>query len=384
MTTISNYSHLSATMREDLTGELQPWGDGADRPMVLTFRRQATLEACQSRGLVKQVGQHWQRIAEPTEAGQRARAFLLKAADVPAKVIPWLERAESNGLVAEEAKGSGTIRSWTVRAPEQSADRTQLWLYWGPGKRGGRLSINVYHSHGDHHRNVTMQRARIALEMLADSERNRLHRLKVAEQAMEQVGREVERLDVPNDRDLELCSAARLSTVAHLRHRTDPGLPGWFMVGQVIRIGKLMTWLEVVETHLGTDGRVDWVAVTLNGGWTGRPVIYGEHPQAVGKLAMLEDGPGLEADQLRNWPKNLRAARDAVQLVMQDQCLGGWVSHLADPPAAPPRVLVNAQDNTDPTRHVVLLQRYVPYRCAVRLVSVGMRERFPIIEIRPA
>ncbi|HJW36570.1 MAG TPA: hypothetical protein VJ769_08020, partial [Actinomycetes bacterium] len=122
MTIVSNYSDLSPAMRAGLGH----WNTA----------KAGTRKALIARGLVQD------HRGVLTEAGQRAQAHLL--ADVPAKVAPYLDRARQAGLEIRRPDDSGTLKSWTISTPNP-IDRTQIWLYWSPGARGGRLAVTVYY-----------------------------------------------------------------------------------------------------------------------------------------------------------------------------------------------------------------------------------------------
>lgn len=64
----------------------------------------------------------------------------------PAKLAPFLGRAERLGLLVRESDDeTSTIRAWTVGPdPAERYVSHQLFVYWTPGTRGGRVSFYCY------------------------------------------------------------------------------------------------------------------------------------------------------------------------------------------------------------------------------------------------
>jgi hypothetical protein len=397
MTIVRNYSDLSPVMRDTLLiGE-------ADTPRTAL---QVTGDALQCRGLVDGIGNNWYRL---TDAGKRARAALEKAATIPLKIQPWLDKAESLGLEVHESERSGSLRSWTIGTPNP-IDNTQVWIYFTDSPRGGRVGFTVYHGSSVRPtRKATRRFASIAMNDMGESLQRHLAReaakdaaeeaelaaldpsnpappgwdLDTARSALGQVFAELDGAVIPNDDETQRAEAAGL-TVSQLRERVDPARPGWFMVGQIIFDNIAKTYHQVTAVELGSDGKVARVAVTLNGGHGGKWYWFGDHPDATADLGMLEFSVGLDDDRRRPWPKGLRAAHEAVRLVLIDQVLSGWVAgQVYETPEQGYYLVVNVPDGTDPTRHLELLRRYVPYRnTIVELSSSAQYDRYPTIVIR--
>lgn len=179
MTIVTNYASLSPAMRDALTAELQPWGESDEnKPAVLVLKSQATLDALAKRGLVEQRGERWQRYAEPTEAGHRARAALAVPPEQqePAKVAVILDRARELDLVVwMDPNRLETMRHWAISSPNPH-DRSKVWLYWHRGRNGGTLHITVYYGPNHQQRNATRTRAFIRLNNMAESLQRHLER----------------------------------------------------------------------------------------------------------------------------------------------------------------------------------------------------------------
>lgn len=65
--------------------------------------------------------------------------------EVPEKVTRFLRIAERRNLpVAEvpDPTGLTDIRAWRITASRAIAD--EVWVYWTPGQRGGRLTFRVF------------------------------------------------------------------------------------------------------------------------------------------------------------------------------------------------------------------------------------------------
>lgn len=68
------------------------------------------------------------------------------AIKIPAKVQGFLDRAAAAGLKVEDLGNVSEymeLYSWAISSPVE-LDRYQLWLYWTPGRNGGRLTIRHY------------------------------------------------------------------------------------------------------------------------------------------------------------------------------------------------------------------------------------------------
>lgn len=75
----------------------------------------------------------------------------------------------------------------------------------------------------------------------------------------------------------------------------------------------------------------------------------------------------------------LPAALEGVQRTLADQGLNGWAAGMVEPK----RIVVNLPNGTDPTRHLELLARHVPYRASVTLLNSTAPTRWPVIVISP-
>lgn len=399
MAIVTNYSDLSPAMRAALIDE--------------TTTRHGTAEALVKRNLVSILpSRNSQWPLELTEAGRRAQEALRepeKAA--PAKVSLYLEKADKLGLEVTETQRAGAMRSWTISSPNP-IDNSQLWVFWTPSARGGRLALTTYWGPHSKPRRDTRRGAFITLDMMGESLQRHLERqaVKDEEEAQRIAGTltvaeiEAARTDLfedgryparvavytraleikrattaPRDEEEELAEAAGL-TVAQLRERTDPTRPGWFEVGQGVQDNRTdkPVYHQIIGVHQSGD-RVEWVAVSTNGGFGRKPIVYGDHPEAVGTLADLETA-GFRPHERRAWPR-LRSAQEGIRLALIDQQLTGWARGMVDPE----RVVVNIPDGTDPTRHLVLLRRYCPYRAKVTLLAhpEPHRNSYPMIVVTP-
>lgn len=358
MTVVSNYASLSPPMRTALR-------EG--------YANLATLHALESQGMamqavgVSQRGSQWPLTL--TAAGERAAAALIKSEEIPLKIQPWLDKATALGLEVSESERSGSLRSWTVDTPNP-IDNTQVWIYWTDSARGGRVGFTVYHGSSVRPtRKATRRFAAIAMTDMGESLQRHLDReaRKAAELAIE-----------PAD--------AVPSTVVPTveRHQADPTRPGWLVVGQHIHDHVTGDSYQVTAVELGRDGKVARVAVTVNGGYGGAWRWYGDHPDAFAGLQILEgDHIGLAGHDRRPWPR-LRAAHEAIRRLLMDQVLSGWAAGIVyEKPADGGYVVVNIPDGTDPTRHLELLRRYVPYRATVELRSSTTYDRYSTIVIEP-
>ncbi len=377
---------------------------------------------------------------------------------VPAKIQSWIDRAAKLGLTVESGQIEGTdIRTWTVASPNP-IDGYELWLYFTPGRNGGRLGITHYHgvTGGRHNRTrPTQKMARIIMGEMGESLQRHLQRqaraiaeeaavlavttsaddlraalqemaklkatgpypaqrvkvytealrLIACREALATVGAELDGAEIPAlagcgcPLDLiadaghqEGCTtgaeesdrAERLGiTVQQLRAETDPTRPGWFEVGQGITDRANGTHHRVALIEHDNAGKVARVAVSTNGGYGRKLHWYGEHPEAVAGLDALE-GPhvGMDDTERRPWPRGLASAQSAIGNVLTDQCLSGWAVGRLDPD----RIVVNVPNGTDPTRHFILLERYIPYRdVSIRLRNPGKGNRllYPTIVIEP-
>lgn len=258
--------------------------------------------------------------------------------NTPDKVTTLIADATAVGLTVTREETRGEMHSWTISSPNP-IDNTQVWLFWTPGQRDGRLALTVYYGpHTGQRRTVTRRSVRYTLTDMAESLQRHL------------------------DREAAKAAAAPKVTIA----QPDPARPGWFMVGQVI----MDRWAGTSHTVLDVEhrnGRTSSVLVSRDGGY-GKPVWYGDAPDAIAPLSALE-GPhiGRPENTMRAWPKSIYSAIEATKLTLHDQCLSGYVL------AAPNQrgVVVNLPRDTDPERHLILLQRYMPYPCHVGIHQVS-------------
>lgn len=492
MTIVRNYSDLSPAMRDALT----TINNGG------TVKR-TTGDALVRRDLAIYAGSDYYKL---TEAGERARTRIV--ADVPAKVAYYLDRARELGLTVERSEDAGSLKSWTIASPNP-IDNSQVWLYWGPGARGGRLGFTLYYGPNTKTRrnaplryiNYTMQTMSESLQRHHEREAARLveqraataERMAECQAALAEVFAELDGAEIPGEqetraaeqqqltvtqwrgrknllheelnlstvhandgtgfplcrpdgvlpsdtteviflvdcqvclfkinapathpgrltmpdphgpdavydasgkwvagppvpepvRTLECgCPARIVADEGHqegcVHHSIDPSRPGWFMVGQYIYDHQADVHASVTGVTLGSDGRVSAVAVSLNGGYGDTWRWYGDHPESVGPIQLLE-GPhvGLGDSELRSWPQR-RAAIGRVRNVLTDQCLSGWPAAGED--RAGYYVLVNIPRGVDPERHRVLLSRYMPYPATVEIRRSQAGQVGDAIIIRP-
>lgn len=347
----------------------------------------------------------------------------------PAKVQRIIDHAQRQGLTVKREKDAGDLQAWTIGTPNP-IDNTQVWLYYTPGPRGGRLAITIYYgSHTKPKRNAPRRWAFYTIENMADSLKRHQEReargiaeeaqqiadretvsdadlqaaidtaetagatnrvavyrqarkIRAARVAMAQLGRELDGMEIPNDEETQRAERFGL-TVHQLRAASDPAQPGWFAVGQGIADRASGTHHRVSIIEHDSVGKVARVAVSTNGGYGGKLHWYGDHPEAVAGLDALE-GPhvGMDDTARRPWPRGLASAHATIANVLRDQCLSGWAVGVVEPD----RIIVNVMHGTDPTRHLILLERYVPYlNVDVRLTprSEVSRSHYPAITITP-
>lgn len=366
MTVITNYAELSSAMRAAL--------------IERETTRYGTAQALVRRNLVHN-GLTSRNGAWPlalTGAGQRARAALLEPEKaVPAKVQPWLDKAVKLGLETKEDEPGVVVRCWTISSPNP-IDESQVWVYWVPGPRGGRVSFTVWYGVSMQRRKATRRLASAAITEMGES----LRRHEAREFARETKEQKAELAAALVAEELGL-------TAEQFEERTDVRRLGWFMVGQfILRMhADPPVSHQVLITELGADGRLARVAVATNGGFTGmqwygdpitdRADVRYARP-ITGTLEDLERAAGLRDEDRRPFP-GLAAALEGVQRTLADQRLSGWAAGLVEPK----RIVVNLPNGTDPTRHLVLLRRYVPYRATVTLLDRSHPTRWPVVVIKP-
>lgn len=93
----------------------------------------------------------------------------------PAKVAPFLERAERWSLTVEYVGKVGRyteLHCWEIRSPNLY-DSNAVWLYWSPGPRGGSTRIHHYRGYlgkgRKSTRKVTRQVARFVIDEMGES-----------------------------------------------------------------------------------------------------------------------------------------------------------------------------------------------------------------------
>lgn len=215
MTIVRNYSDLSPAMRNALLEEATTKRQVADA----LVRRDMVTVLPSSRGL-------WP--LELTKAGRRAADHI--RADVPAKVAPIIDRAREAGLDVARSEESGTLKSWTISSPNP-VDNTQIWLYWAPAARGGRLGATLYFGSAGTKRNTALRMIYITIGSMADSlqrhhdreaARQRVEhqhtqeRMAEAQAALAQVFTELDCAEIPSDEETRAAEACGL-TVTQLR-----------------------------------------------------------------------------------------------------------------------------------------------------------------------
>lgn len=414
MTVITNYSDLSPAMRAAL---------------INGHAGEATRHALEARGLVKISTVTGPAAFALTEAGQRAVAVLTNpdTPPPPAKVAPLLDRATAGGLTVkwdDFGLQLETAGIWTITSPNP-VDNTEVWIHWTKGPNGGRLNMRRYYPNLPERQRVvklTRQGVIIALDMMIRSLARHLERqqaevdrlvaectlgtineaLEAAEKsgaehyielysmakakfmanARAALGQVFAELDgavvdspasIPPDALLECgCPARVAADCGHQEgcatlEQPDPTRRGWFMIDQIIIVGGDYLQVCAVESGLQSGGKVARVAVTINGGAGGKWWWYGDHPDAIGLLSRLEGGDvGLPESMKRAWPRTGHAAKVAVENLLQEQCLSGWVAA-----SSHTEVHIHLQAGTDPYRHSVLIPRYLPYRDATVTVRPG-------------
>lgn len=113
-----------------------------------------------------------------SSSGTETAAEPTRAVDIPAKLLPFIERAKRYGLTVEYSGNVSRfdiLHRWDIRSPNP-VDETQILLHWRPGQRGGRVHISHYRGPLGKGRTsrksivtVTLQVARIVLDMMGES-----------------------------------------------------------------------------------------------------------------------------------------------------------------------------------------------------------------------
>lgn len=113
--------------------------------------------------------------ASLSSSGTETAAEPKRTVDIPAKLVPFIERAERYGLTIEYAGNVSQfdiLHRWDISSPNP-VDETQILLHWHPGQRGGRVHISHYRGHlGKGRKSIvtaTRQLARIVLDMMGES-----------------------------------------------------------------------------------------------------------------------------------------------------------------------------------------------------------------------
>lgn len=277
----------------------------------------------------------------------------------PAKVQSWLDRAAEFGLTVEHRSYSGQspdVSSWVISSPNP-IDETQLWLYWSPGTKGGRLTIIHYRGHlTAGRRKSTVRASRLEASWHLTDMRDSLSRHQERE--------------------------ARKQDTQPAPRQPDPARPGWFMVDQGITVPaseRTRVHYRVASITYTKSGRVQAVAVSTNGGYGPSWTWFGDHDQAQGDLNHLENPDvGMPDTDRRAWPRHLATAKQAINLVLRDQCLSGW----ANTSTVFDGILVTLPRGVDPYRHLVLLRRYQPY-LGVEVRELRQPATMPLILIKP-
>jgi hypothetical protein len=127
-------------------------------------------------------------------------------AAVHSKPRPFLERALKRGLTVWQHTNTSAVRGqgWTIESANP-IDDWQLWLYFIPGKRGGRLTITRYYLSAGLGKSVTVKltqaQARVTIDDMGDAldrHHERQARIDQAEAAMRQLGSELDGAVVPD------------------------------------------------------------------------------------------------------------------------------------------------------------------------------------------
>lgn len=128
--------------------------------------------------------------ASLSPSGTETAAGPTRAVDIPAKLMPFVERAKRYGLTVEYAGNvsqSDILHRWDISSPNP-VDETQILLHWRPGQRGGRVHISHYRGYLGKGRKslvtVTRQVASIVLDMMGESLQH--HRDREAAKAADQ------------------------------------------------------------------------------------------------------------------------------------------------------------------------------------------------------
>lgn len=117
-------------------------------------------------------------------SGDSIRVFLVRsktapevAMHIPAKIQKVLDEAKAHGLTVtfkadDRDDGYTTVHSWTIASPIPH-DFDSLFVYWTPGKNGGRVRFIVYRPHARLERSrmvkTTRRRARDWIQILGES-----------------------------------------------------------------------------------------------------------------------------------------------------------------------------------------------------------------------
>lgn len=85
---------------------------------------------------------------------------------LPAKVQAILDAATRHGLVITDKGFQHGNGAWTITTPGNGTTDRQVWLFWTPGKRDGRLTLKGYCNGDMKARTLTRAQAFIWLRSL--------------------------------------------------------------------------------------------------------------------------------------------------------------------------------------------------------------------------
>lgn len=133
--------------------------------------------------------------------------------------------------------------------------------------------------------------------------------------------------------------------------------------------------LTVERTYILDEIDHDWVSVILDFEFGDAPVVYGNHPYAVGPLREILP----YALPQRPFPKTQRAARDMVVSMLSHHDLGGWVlAPVIDSRTLEIKLPSRVDTDYERRRYFATVREYFPFQADIRWDADNER-----IRVRP-
>lgn len=134
--------------------------------------------------------------------------------------------------------------------------------------------------------------------------------------------------------------------------------------------------LTVKRTYVIDEIEYDWVSVIVDYEFGDAPVVYGNHPLAVGPLREILP----ESLPQKPYPTLRRAARDMVVSMLAHHDLGGWVTQ----PVIDDRTLeikppTRVTSDIEQRRYFAAVREYFPYKA-----DLWWDDAADVIRVRPA